>query len=323
MKKKVIAGLAVSALLVYLSIRGIDFMEVASGFRTIRPAYLLLSLALMLFMQVLRSYRWGLILRPLAKVDQLSLFSVTSVGFLAIIAIPARLGELARPYLITQRSGIMMSSALGTVLVERVLDGLTVLAIAVGTLWLIPLPPWLVGSGFLFLTVTIALLGVVVLMIFQQQAALKILAPLFAILPAGYADRIRRLIAHVIEGFRIMSNPTLMISVTALSLLIWIVDVLVIYVLFLAFGWGLPLAASLALMIILIIGIAIPTAPGFIGNWHYFCVLGLDLFDVPRPDALTFAILYHALSVGVIASLGLVFLPFNRLPVSSLREKNA
>ncbi|HBB18442.1 MAG TPA: lysylphosphatidylglycerol synthetase family protein, partial [Syntrophus sp. (in: bacteria)] len=85
MKKKVFAGVALSALLVYLSIRGIDFRDVANGFRTIDYGYLLPALALLFVMQVARSLRWGVILSPLAKIDQLSIFSVTSVGFLAIV----------------------------------------------------------------------------------------------------------------------------------------------------------------------------------------------------------------------------------------------
>ena len=103
-------------MLVYLSIRGIHFQGVADGLRTIRSGYLLPALAAMVLMQILRSVRWGLILRPLAKVDQFSLFSVTNVGFLAIIAIPARLGELARPYLITKKSRIRMSAVSGSLL---------------------------------------------------------------------------------------------------------------------------------------------------------------------------------------------------------------
>ena len=131
----------------------------ADGFRTIRYGYLLPVLAVMFLMQVLRSFRWGLILSPLEKIDQLSLFSVTSVGFLAIIAIPARLGELARPYLITKKSRIKMSSALGTIVVERVFDSLTVLVIAVFVLFFTPLPPWLIRSSVLFLLLTLALVS--------------------------------------------------------------------------------------------------------------------------------------------------------------------
>ena len=321
MKKKVIAGLALSALLVWLSIRGIEFRGVMDDFRTIRSGYVLLAVAAMFLMQLLRSIRWGIILRPIGKVGQISLFSVTSVGFLAIIAIPARLGELARPYLIAKKSRIPMSSALGTIFVERVLDSLTVLIIAVLALFFTPLPPWLVRSSVLFLLVTLGLFAVMILMIVRREATLRILAPLIGRLPARYAGAVNRLIDHFIEGFRIVVNPALLFSATLLSIVIWLVDVLVIYLLFLAFDFHLPVAAAFVLMIILIIGIAIPTAPGFIGNWHYFCILGLGLFGIPKTEALTFAIIYHALSIGIVILLGLIFLPFNRFSVSDLRRQ--
>ncbi|TSA48450.1 MAG: UPF0104 family protein [Deltaproteobacteria bacterium] len=321
MKKKVFAGVALSALLVYLSIRGIDFQGVADGFRTIHYGYVLPALALLFLMQVLRSVRWGVILSPLAKIDQLSLFSVTSVGFLAIVAIPARLGELARPYLITKKSALKMSSALGTVIVERVLDSLTVMVIAVFVLFFIPLPLWLVRASVLFLLATLALFAVITLMIVKREASLRVLVPLTRKLPPRFAEGLSRLISHFIEGFRIMVDPALLISVTGLSIFIWLIDVLAIYLLFLAFGFQLPVAAAFVLMIVLIVGIAIPTAPGFIGNWHYFCILGLSLFDVPRTEALTFAIIYHALSIGLVVVLGVAFLPFNRFSVADLRQQ--
>ncbi|MHB8907442.1 MAG: lysylphosphatidylglycerol synthase transmembrane domain-containing protein [Syntrophales bacterium] len=321
MKKKVIGGLALSAVLVYLSIRGIHFQGVADGLRTIRSGYLLPALAAMVLMQILRSVRWGLILRPLAKVDQFSLFSVTNVGFLAIIAIPARLGELARPYLITKKSPLNMSAALGTIFVERVLDSLTVLVITVFVLFFTPLPPWLVRSSVLFLLLTLALASVMILLIVKREASLRVLTPLIGRLPARYTEKANRLISHFIEGFRILVDPKLLAWVTGLSIVIWLADVLAIYLLFLAFRFPLPVAAAFVIMIILIIGIAIPTAPGFIGNWHYFCILGLSLFSVPKTDALTFAIIYHFLSIAVIIVLGLAFLPFNRFSLADLRQQ--
>jgi uncharacterized protein (TIRG00374 family) len=321
MKKKAIAGLALSVLLVWLSVRGIDLRGVVDGFRTIRCGYILPAVAAMFFMQLLRSIRWGLILRPIGKVDQLTLFSVTSVGFLAIIAIPARLGELARPYLITKKSRIPMSSALGTIFVERALDSLTILIITVVALFFTPLPPWLARSSILFLLVTLALFAVMILMIVRREMSLRILAPLIGRLPARYAEAVNRLIGHFIEGFRIMVDPSLLLLGAVLSIAIWLIDVTAIYFLFLAFGLHLPVAAAFVLMIILIIGIAIPTAPGFIGNWHYFCILGLGLFGIPKTDALTFAVIYHALSIGVVILPGLIFLPFNSFSVADLRRQ--
>jgi hypothetical protein len=126
MNKKIILGILISVVLIYLSVRGINLQDVLNDLKEIQLSYVILFILLMIFMQYLRSYRWGVILQPMEKIDQVSLFSVTSVGFLAIAAIPARIGELARPYLISKRSSIKMSSALGTIVIERILDSLTV-----------------------------------------------------------------------------------------------------------------------------------------------------------------------------------------------------
>jgi uncharacterized protein (TIRG00374 family) len=188
-------------------------------------------------------------------------------------------------------------------------------------LFFTPLPPWLVRSSALFLLATLAVFAVMILMVVRREATLRVLAPLIGRLPERYTGAVNRLIDHFIEGFRIVVDPTLLLSVALLSIVIWLVDVLAIYLLFLAFGLYLPVAAAFVLMIILIIGIAIPTAPGFIGNWHYFCILGLGLFGIPKTDALTFAIVYHALSIGIIIVLGIIFLPFNRFSFADLRRE--
>jgi hypothetical protein len=312
-----------SALLVYLSLRGIDYQGLAEGFRTLRYAYVPSILATLLLMQVLRSVRWGLILRPLARIDQRTLFSITSVGFFAIVSLPARLGELARPYLISRRSGIKMSSALGSILVERVLDSLTILFVAVFVLFLMPLPPWLIRTSVFFLLVTLALLAVMIFMILKQDASLRLFSRLSRKLPPRFADALNRAVRHFLDGFRIIADPALLAIVTALSILIWLVDAVAIYLLFHAFGFQLPIAAALTLMIILIIGIAVPTAPGFIGNWHYFCILGLSLFEIPRTEALAFAIVYHTLAIGIVIVLGVAFLPFNRFSLADLRRQSS
>jgi uncharacterized membrane protein YbhN (UPF0104 family) len=74
-------------------------------------------------------------------------------------------------------------------------------------------------------------------------------------------------------------------------------------------------------MIILLIGIAIPAAPGFVGNWHYFCVLALTLYGISKPDALSFAIVYHFLSLAVVVVLGVLCLPFHRFALADLRHQ--
>jgi glycosyltransferase 2 family protein len=320
MRSKLILGVLIGAVLVYLSVKGIHFEDIAEGFKTIRYKYIVPTLMIFFFMQVLRSWRWGIILRPLGKVDQLSLFSITCVGFLAIVAIPARIGELARPYLIAQKSNIKMSAALGTVFIERIFDSLMVFLIFICVLCLSPLPQWLIRASFIFFFVIILILTAVILLIFKREAFNRIINIVVNKFPEKLAAKVNPLIDHFIDGFTIITDPVRFSAVMFLTALIWLINGMAIYLLFLAFGFSLPILAAFILMVILIVGIAIPAAPGFVGNWHYFCILGLTLFGITKADALTFAVIYHFLSIGIIILLGLIFLPFNRFSLSDLQK---
>jgi uncharacterized protein (TIRG00374 family) len=144
--------------------------------------------------------------------------------------------------------------------------------------------------------------------------------PLICRLPHRFADKINELIHHFIDGFQIIADPKRLLKVAFLSVLFWSCDLLSIYLMLLAFNIHLPFVAACVILVILMIGIAIPAGPGFVGNWHFFCILGLALYGIPKAEALSFAIVYHFLSVGILILLGLVFLPFNRFHLADLKE---
>ncbi|MGD0275500.1 MAG: lysylphosphatidylglycerol synthase transmembrane domain-containing protein, partial [Syntrophales bacterium] len=259
-------------------------------------------------------------LRPLEKISQLTLFAVTSVGFLAIVAIPARIGELARPFLISRKSNISMSSALSTIVIERVFDSFSILLIFALTFLWMPFPAWVVRSGIFFLGLTLALLAVVALFLLKKDTALRWAAPLLDRIPEHYQSRVTHFIDQFISGFKTMSNPWRLFGLFVFSIFIWLTNSVTIYLMFGAFGLKLSYLAALVTLVILLIGIAIPAAPGFIGNWHFACVLALGLFAVGKAEALTYAIVYHFLSIALVVILGLAFLPLNRFSMSDLRK---
>jgi hypothetical protein len=308
--KKIISGILISAFFIYLSVKGTNFRGVVEGLEKADYLYILPFLFIVVVMQLLRAWRWGLILSPLGKVSALSLFAVTNVGFLAITALPVRLGELCRPYLMARISPIKMSAALGTIFVERILDGATILIIACIAAYFTPMPHGLMRAYLLFFLITFVLFSAVTFAVFRRDAALDALIYFARILPARWEKTFNQAFRHFLDGFGIIAEGKRLFCILLLSFLIWLIDALAIYALFIASNFNLPPVAAFVLMIILIIGIAIPTAPGFIGNWHYACVLGLSFFGIPKTDALTFAIIYHFFSVAIVVILGLSSLPF-------------
>jgi uncharacterized protein (TIRG00374 family) len=324
MNKKVILGILISIIsivLVYFSVRGINLEDAFLALKKIQFNYVVIFILLIILMQWLRSYRWGVILQPMEKIDQLSLFSVTCVGFLAIASIPARIGELARPYLIAKRSTIKMSSALGTILVERVLDGFSVLTIAVIVLFYIDLPSWMIISTVFVFSLTVVIFCFIMGLIWHREKALNIINKILGKFHGKFAHKIDDLIHHFSDGFQVITNIKILLYLFFLSALVWVVDVLAIYMLLLAFGFNLPVIASFVVMIFLIVGIAIPTAPGFIGNWHLACVRGVMIFGLAEAEALSFAVVYHFLSMVIIFVLGFVFLPFNKFSISEMKSQ--
>jgi len=319
MKKKIFVGILLSVILVYLSVRGININDTIDNFKNIEWSPVAAFIIIILFMQFLRSYRWGVILKPLQKIDQLTLFSVTSVGFLAIAAIPARLGEFARPYLISKKSSIKFSSAFGTIIIERALDSLAVLFIMIIALLFIDLPSWMIKSGIIFLLITLIFISCIAALIWQRERSLNILNRILNKFPGKLTLTLEKIIHHLIDGFKIITDIKMLFYLFFLSAFIWFIDVLAIYMLFLAFGFNLPVLASIVLMIILIAGIAMPTAPGYIGNWHFACILGLSLFGVAKPEALSFALVYHFLSIIFIIVLGIIFLPLNKFSIADIK----
>jgi uncharacterized protein (TIRG00374 family) len=321
MLKKVIPGILIGSLLIYLSLKGIDLTRVVASIKATNPLFLLVTVVFLLLIQCLRSYRWGVILSPIAQINQLSLFSITSVGFLAVVTIPIRIGELARPYLINSRENITMTAAVGTILVERVFDSMTILIMFFILMFFLPLPLWLVNGSLIFFLILILISIVMTLLIARREATLRLIQFLLKKLPDKIHISLTTLLDDFIDGFSILKRGNLIYSVAFLSIIIWLFDAAAIYTLFYAFGFHLPPSAAFAVMVIIIVGIMIPTAPGFVGNWHYFTILGLTLFNISKVDALTYAIVLHFLSVGVIVLLGLIFLPFIRVSFSEMRQR--
>jgi hypothetical protein len=323
MNKKLLLGIGLGFVLIYFSVRGIDFNETLTHLKKVHLGYAGLSLFFIILMQVLRSYRWGVILQPMEKISQFTLFAVTSVGFLAIAAIPARIGELARPYLIAKKSSIKMSSALGTIIVERVLDSLAVLTMTFAVLMLQDLPSWMIKSGILFFIVTMLVIACMIGLILRRERAIKIIDRVLRRLPGKPTQKVNHVIHHFIDGFQVITDVKRLLYLLLLSAVVWLVDVAAIYTLLLAFSFNLPVLAAFVVMVILIAGIAIPTAPGFIGNWHYACILGLSLFGIAKPEGFSFALVYHFLSMIIVIILGVLFLPFNKLSISDMTKQMA
>jgi glycosyltransferase 2 family protein len=271
---KLAATLAFTALCVWLAFPKAEaFAQLKRGLALVDWSYVWLYLPTALAMHLFRAWRWEYLLRPLgAHVPFWRLMSVSSIGFMAILALPIRLGEFVRPYLVAERGRLRMSAALGSVAVERTVDGLLVsLYLFVSFLFLrgphageARIVAWASIGLFAAATGYIAL-GVRwpdgVLRWTMRLTLLQRLAPRFA-------ERLTHVVHGVIDGFRSLKDARNFAVFIVMSVLYWFMNGFGMWVLARGFGLQLSLDGAFATMSVIAAAITLPNTPGLVGQFH-------------------------------------------------------
>jgi hypothetical protein len=252
------------------------------------------------------------------------LWHAVAIGFMANNILPFRAGELVRLLAASRLAGARFSAVLSSVAVERIFDGLAVVALLSLSLLASDLPPDVAVGGVSLRHASQAagLLGLAAL-----AAALLVVAfPLAAervvrrLLPAGrFADRIVGLIEGIRHGLTVLRSPALLAGTIVWSLVLWLVNGLAFYVAFQAFDIPVGFVGALMLQGILVFGITVQLTPGFLGQFEAAIVAALALFQVPTALASSYAIAYHATTFIPIILLGAWSLARTPIALSDLR----
>jgi hypothetical protein len=245
--------------------------------------YLAGYIGLLVIVQLTRALRWNYLLAPLGvRIPSAPLLAISSVGFMAILALPARLGEFVRPGLMRKR-GISASAALGTVAVERIVDGLLVslfVFVAFFALRGPSSPSWMMPTAY-------AALGVFALALVFLMGALSRPEPWvrfwlrLSLLPRispRLASLVERKALDMIRGFQVMRDTRNLARFVGWSLVYWVCNGLGVLVLARAFGLELTLIGGFATMGLVAVGITLPNSPGLVGQFQWFTLLGLSLY---------------------------------------------
>src|SRR5690606_28637392 len=127
-RRRIILGFAVSAFFLVFALRGQDYAAIREAFSQVTYWYLIPALGLYFIGLLVRAYRWSVLLRPVEAVPARSLVGINAVGLMANDVMPLRTGEFVRAYALSQRTNVTKSTALATIAVERIFDGMALLA---------------------------------------------------------------------------------------------------------------------------------------------------------------------------------------------------
>jgi glycosyltransferase 2 family protein len=276
------------------------------------PGYLLTLVAYFGF----RAGRWHYLVEPLAGPEGIAgktTLAVSMAGTMWIMILPLRLGEFARPLFLERRSNIRFDQALGTVAIERVVDGLFVCALFFAAL---PLLPEVTGEqaeaverlrslGLLASAGLFAVLLVLVGMALAPGSVGRLVAATLGRLLPPLADKLEGLARGVAEGLAALPSIAPLLKFLAGTLGYWLSNALGTWLLARGCGLDIGFAEALAMMSVLGLSLLIPGGPGQFGVFHYGMILGLSMFvsaDVleSRGSVFIFWMFVTQLSMGVV-----------------------
>jgi len=314
-----IVGILVSIICSWLFVRKIEWSSLGVAFSEAKYIYIFPTFIIMFACFYIRAIRWELLLSPIKKISVLNLFSVIMIGFMANNVLPARLGEFIRPVMVARKQKIRVSASFATVAIERVFDVLSIIVIASLLFCFLPsdtsqntnslavihqLKKWSAIMAF-FGICTIAILFL--LSLYPKKAG-AVFEKLLFIFPHHLRDNLVNLLHSFISGLQVFDHKTKLIWIGTLSIIIWLLNALSIYVLCHSFDIDLSYAGSCFVTVCITLAVALPQAPGFIGVFHIATQKSLDVFGIGLSSAQSFAILLWAVSFIPVTVTGLLFL---------------
>ena len=308
-----VVGVAISAACLYFAFRGFHWAEAIQQARHANYGLLFLSVVAATAMFPLRARRWRTILDPVApKLPFGPLWRSTAIGVMMTNILPARAGELARPYALSREiPTVPFSMSLASVAVDRVFDGIVVLLLLALSMLVKSFPTGVTINGHsvgrLALGVAIPsvvlLLGLYALVFFPNQ-----LIRIFEILARRVSKTVEtkgsEMLRKFAVGLSVLKNPGHFIAVFLWTLLHWLVQPLAFWLGFRAFGIEVPLAATLFVQGIIVVGVALPSTPGFVGVFEGAAVVSLAVYGIDQTTAGTWALVFHLASYIPITIMG-------------------
>ncbi|MDI6641495.1 MAG: lysylphosphatidylglycerol synthase transmembrane domain-containing protein [Elusimicrobiota bacterium] len=322
MKKfRILFGFLVSIILLIIVFRKIDFFKIIEIILQLQIIYLIGAFIVAIIGLVVRSKRWQILLSQLLhdiKISLRSLFDATCFGLLINNILPFRAGDFAQALFLGYRENISKSATFSTVVLERLLDLIPPATVLISSTFFVLLPKE-ISQGRIFGFVIVMFTGVFLIVKYQ----LKIVQLLKRLLPKNkLGEKINQFIEHLLTAISFLKNRSKTIQILLFTILLWCVYGLGTYFCLLAFDIKIGFLAALLILCITAIGVMIPSSPGYIGTWEFFCTLALSIFRTDKNLALSFAIIYHLLSWLPPTLLGLIVMIKSNVTFAKLKQVN-
>ncbi|TKJ40388.1 hypothetical protein CEE37_08685 [candidate division LCP-89 bacterium B3_LCP] len=353
MKLRVSIGLLLSLIFIYLSFWKPDISGLLSGETGLFSAfwgqtridlkglgvalskahygYVILGITLLLLSLFSRAQRWRIMIKPVyAEIRYWPVYSAMNIGYMINNILPLRMGEILRAYFLGKAEKISKTSVLATIVVERLLDSTAILILLSVTLFFFPFPDWIRNGLFYIGSAAVFLIAFLLGLLFATDWTIGILRTVLKPIPQRISHKIIRMVEGFASGLEVMRSSRHYAAILMHTVLLEACYILSVLFTLLAFDLispdypaidANPLLASIVLLIIITIGIGLPSAPGAVGTFHGIVALGVSLFGVSAEASMGLAIVLHLANYIPLTVLGLVCFWTQQFKLSEIKEQ--
>lgn len=313
-------GLLISAVFIVLLIRNINFSEL--GRHLSKASYHIVLIGILFHFSgfYIRSLRWKLIIARLKATSTGKLFPIVCISYAANNLLPLRAGEFVRAYLGGKKESISKTAVFSTVVVERIIDGITLLCFLLIVSFIYPFPSWVNNIALITAIIFAGAVAFVVMAVALKDKMVWLFNKVLFFIPIKIKSRLSAMLEKLIEGFNIIQSIRQLIGIMVLSFAIWAVESSIYYFTLAAFGVENALAIAVFTMVIVNIGIMIPSSPGYVGTFEFFFVQSLSVFQVANELAIGIALVTHFAQHIPITAAGIVFMLKEGLTLGSINK---
>jgi uncharacterized protein (TIRG00374 family) len=306
------AGLVISAVFLTLALHGLRLGEMWQSIKTAQYLWLIPGVTVYFGGVWVRAWRWHYLLRPLKKISTRTMFPIVAIGYMGNNIYPARAGEVLRAVVLKRRENVPVSASLATVIVERVFDGVVMLAFVFLNLTL--LANLTGGSGFVGSIQQLAFWGALAfigaLLVFLAAAMFPWLTERIVnylverLVPARWRDKILKTALRFLDGLESLRSPREALMVFFTTVIIWLLETGKYWFVMHAFSFEVSFFALMLMNGIVNLATTLPSAPGYIGTFDAPGIALLTAYGIPGEVAASYTLILHVALWVPITALG-------------------
>lgn len=285
-----IIGFLISFILLYFSLKDIHFNEIYTILKNANYRLVLLPTCFIFLAAFFSSFKWSKISGGRVKIK--NAFIALIIGLFINNVLPARIGEVARAYVLSKKEELSFSFTLSTVLVDRLFDLIGLLII---TFLFFPkqkMPPQV--SKAIYMLILILTICIVFFILFSNKMAAQIISNKLNKLKKSFFVKLGNKVFEIQENLSRIKSPATTIFYIFIAFIQWLCMSSALYFVTLITNTKIDFFYIPFICALLNMGIAIPSSPGYIGVYQFILVYLLSIFEVPKSQGFTVSILFHA-----------------------------